>query len=551
MKTYILDTLERYKRLSRKLDAKTVICNRSWVVFNDCGEREVYKFKEDGSMQIILSGRITVGKWEFDPNDNSISIFASDQALMVHPGMYDDVVMALKVDGTDEISFLIDSNNKDNFVPQSLTELLDYFEAKNILFLKAQEEERRRREEQELKRIAEQKAAEERAKKRAEEELKARLEAEEKAKRDAAKRAVFEAANKRVRNQVLCICVLFVIIVAVVMLLPSLHYSQKSDTVIVEKTDTLIQYAQNGFVVKYFNDKWQLVYSKSEASYYREAYYKNGAIIGDSITKEYDINGKLQFVGKIIFEDTLVYNDTCVWYNGKDIILAKRYYDATGKLQGECRRYYDDGTLYVWCYYADDKLNGKYYQYYEDGNVEYAYNYTNGSRDGSCVEYHSDGVVYSREQYKMGELHGKQFYYYDDGTIRKTCSYVAGELNGEYKEYYMSGKIQRFCHYVNGDIRGMSYFYYENGNVEESHNHNGDKEYAVRQYYETGKIKAKGYYGGSFLKSKSGIWYYYDEHGNVTSCVDETQTGKDFMDSVDRSTPQELKYMRKAASLYR
>lgn len=144
MKTYILDTIEKYKRLSKKLDAKTVICNRSWVVFNDCGEREIYKFKEDGTMQIILSGRITVGKWEYDPNDNTVSLFASEQAMMVHPGMYDDVVMALKVDGTDEISFLIDDNNKDNFAPQSLKELLDYFEAKNILFLKAEEEERKR-----------------------------------------------------------------------------------------------------------------------------------------------------------------------------------------------------------------------------------------------------------------------------------------------------------------------------------------------------------------------------------------------------------------------
>lgn len=144
MKTYIFDTIEKYKRLSKKLDAKTVICNRSWVVFNDCGEREIYKFKEDGTMQIILSGRITVGKWEYDPNDNSVSLFASEQSMMVHPGMYDDVVMALKVDGTDEISFLIDDNNKDNFAPQSLKELLDYFEAKKILFLKAEEEERKR-----------------------------------------------------------------------------------------------------------------------------------------------------------------------------------------------------------------------------------------------------------------------------------------------------------------------------------------------------------------------------------------------------------------------
>lgn len=44
MKTYLFDTFNRYKRFSEKLDAKTILCNKSWWVFNDSGEKEVYIF---------------------------------------------------------------------------------------------------------------------------------------------------------------------------------------------------------------------------------------------------------------------------------------------------------------------------------------------------------------------------------------------------------------------------------------------------------------------------------------------------------------------------
>lgn len=130
MKTYILDTFNRYKRFSKELDVKTALCNRSWVVFNDCGEREVYKFREDGELKIVLSGRVSEGQWEYDPVDDTIEIRASNQAFMVHPGMYDNLIMALKIDGTDEVSFLIDTTNEYNFEPKSLNELMLYFEAK-------------------------------------------------------------------------------------------------------------------------------------------------------------------------------------------------------------------------------------------------------------------------------------------------------------------------------------------------------------------------------------------------------------------------------------
>lgn len=138
MKTYLLDSYNRYRRYSETLDVKTQLCNRTWVVFNDGDERELYKFKEDGTIRIILSGRVSSGTWEFDPNDKSMIISASDQSIMVHPGMHEGILMGLQVDGTEECAFLIEENNAHNFAPKTRTELIQYFE----------EQERKRIEEQ-------------------------------------------------------------------------------------------------------------------------------------------------------------------------------------------------------------------------------------------------------------------------------------------------------------------------------------------------------------------------------------------------------------------
>ena len=130
MKLYLFDTINRYKRYSETLDVRTKICNRPWIVFNDGGEKEVYKFKEDGTINIVLSGRVTKGTWEYDPSDKTLIISASDQSYMVHPGMYDNMLLALQVDGTNECSFLIEENNSRDFAPKSYSELMLFFDEK-------------------------------------------------------------------------------------------------------------------------------------------------------------------------------------------------------------------------------------------------------------------------------------------------------------------------------------------------------------------------------------------------------------------------------------
>ena len=46
---------------------------------------------------------------------------------MLHPEYFNNLVMALNRDGTQEYAFLIDDNNRENFTPKTLSELKTYF----------------------------------------------------------------------------------------------------------------------------------------------------------------------------------------------------------------------------------------------------------------------------------------------------------------------------------------------------------------------------------------------------------------------------------------
>lgn len=130
MKTYLFDTFNRYKRFSEKLDANTILCNKSWYVLNDSGEKEVYIFNTDGSLIISVSGKVTNATWKYIPANKSIIISGNNQSFMVHPAFYDNMIFALQVDGTNEYAFLIDENNLPSTNLKSLSDLVIYFAEK-------------------------------------------------------------------------------------------------------------------------------------------------------------------------------------------------------------------------------------------------------------------------------------------------------------------------------------------------------------------------------------------------------------------------------------
>lgn len=130
MKTYLFDTFNRYKRFSDKLDAKTILCNRSWWVFNDNGDKEIYIFQKDGTLIISIKGRVSYSTWKYISANQSIIITSGDQSYMVKPAFVDSNILALQVDGTDEYAFLIDELKFKELVFKTYNDILEYFSEK-------------------------------------------------------------------------------------------------------------------------------------------------------------------------------------------------------------------------------------------------------------------------------------------------------------------------------------------------------------------------------------------------------------------------------------
>ena len=127
MKTYLFETLNRYKRFSESLDAKAVLSNKAWVVFNDEGEKQVYIFQEDGTVLITTNGIGSVKTWKYIPANKSILINGDgNRFVMLRTAFVDENILAFQLDGTDRYAFMIDENNKALFAPKTLEELNTY-----------------------------------------------------------------------------------------------------------------------------------------------------------------------------------------------------------------------------------------------------------------------------------------------------------------------------------------------------------------------------------------------------------------------------------------
>lgn len=132
MKTFLFDTFNKYKRLSESLDVETTLCNRTWVVFNNSGEKEIYIFQAKGKLLISLNGKVTHATWEYIPANKSLIISGNNQSYMVHAAYVDNILFALNIDGTNEYAFLIEENNKQDFQPQSFNNIVQYFQTKEL-----------------------------------------------------------------------------------------------------------------------------------------------------------------------------------------------------------------------------------------------------------------------------------------------------------------------------------------------------------------------------------------------------------------------------------
>lgn len=128
MKTYLLDTFNRYKRFSQNLDVKTILCSKSWYVFNDEGEKQLYIFQRDGSVLVTTNGIGSFFSWKYLSANNSILLYSNkDSFIMLRTAFIDDNILAFQLDGTNRYTFLIEENKLETFYPKTLAQLNMYF----------------------------------------------------------------------------------------------------------------------------------------------------------------------------------------------------------------------------------------------------------------------------------------------------------------------------------------------------------------------------------------------------------------------------------------
>ncbi len=107
MKTYLSEIIPKIKRYSEKLDNIALLTGHHWVVLDDIGNnKKVFIFRNSNELLISVNGRVTKGKWELLGNNTILIDFDNNSFLYKH-GFFDENVLAIKIDGVNEYSFLI------------------------------------------------------------------------------------------------------------------------------------------------------------------------------------------------------------------------------------------------------------------------------------------------------------------------------------------------------------------------------------------------------------------------------------------------------------
>lgn len=193
----------------------------------------------------------------------------------------------------------------------------------------------------------------------------------------------------------------------------------------IEKTSVIERYASNGWVKKFYNQNWELVYDTCRYTYYRVAFYKNDTINKDSLVTDYYKSGVKQFEGFILSEIPNKLNKKCIWY-------------------------YPNGNIKKVASFVNGELSGQVTHYYDNKHIQNKYTIVKGSIHGKCLSYYENGQIESDKKYNYGKANGLHVSYYPNGKIKAKISYSNDALHGSFREYYSSGTPKTIGSYNKG-----------------------------------------------------------------------------------------------------
>lgn len=293
-----------------------------------------------------------------------------------------------------------------------------------------------------------------------------------------------------------------------------------------EKT---LDYEKNGFVRKYLTGARCVTYWMSDAVYYREAYYKDGKIIADSLVKEYNIDGTLAFKGHMINEFPPQNEGFCISYYPNGNVECELNY-KNGKLNGPVTAYLQNGKVDVKCNYKNDKHHGNYIEYYDNGKIQRKCYLLEGVVIGEDISYYKNGKMEKYEN-KNSLGHGLEKEYYKNGKLKSYTQYKVFVPYGVRKEYYDTGKLKSVKNYTMGELNGKCVDYYKKGNIKkEAYYINNELSGPYKLFFPTGEIKLSGEIKNG---KRVGLWIIRESVKDNVKWVDYSPQTVDMKDDVD------------------
>ncbi len=131
MKTYLADIIPKIQRFSQKLDDLTKLTNQHWVSLSDINQsKQVYIFRANNQLLISDNGIVEKGSWEYLGNQ-SLLIETNEKNYLFKHGFFDENVIALKLDSTNNYAFFVNETKYDKEL-NTIEDILRFLEKKYL-----------------------------------------------------------------------------------------------------------------------------------------------------------------------------------------------------------------------------------------------------------------------------------------------------------------------------------------------------------------------------------------------------------------------------------
>ena len=131
MKVFLKDLLPKLQRFSNKLDNISLLTSQHWVsIDNIHSSKIVFIFRENNELIVSNNGVVEKAKWEFMGN-NSILVDRPSGSFLYKHGFFDENILALKMDSSDEYAVFVNENKYDGEL-NSIEQVTTFLENKYI-----------------------------------------------------------------------------------------------------------------------------------------------------------------------------------------------------------------------------------------------------------------------------------------------------------------------------------------------------------------------------------------------------------------------------------